>query len=482
MDQNEHKLIPIPLPTEIPEPPSLDKLPLDVVHSATVEMLIQQNEDLSARLKVNIRRNSVQEQEMLKLQKEVADLKRRNDNLRAQNEIVQEKQSLWQAQKEEKNRQYATMLEEQKLMELRYNELYTTSQYRTKELQDKVLEKSQRLSKEETSHKEAMEKVCEIHRDQKDLLQRKLRISQAIREKGKDRFREFLIATAEASRAQLELARKLQGENGLLRRGVKDSQSEFTKREQFLKDKIFELSELSKSHIRNLEKRLKDCEKEIRLRDERMANIESIHQDNMAQELELEREKQRELEIRIEELKSQIANEGHSRAQVQKLSDEIVSIRNEKIEAQREQESEKEELSIENIRLKDLNQRLRNDNSSLSVQLHEHKKILESCEKKLIDISRDNEQLEKELGNLKTLWVDIQDKYEKELVKVQSLTKLNRQLSENIFDKKAAKNIEAAAAIEKTPASTETKSDTSNTERIDRKISEIFASQFQPMD
>ena len=94
MDLKPTRLIPIPLPTEIPEPPSLDKLPLDVVHSATVEMLLQQNEDLSARLKVNIRRNSTQEQDILKLRREIHLLDQKIESLKAQNEIVKEKETI----------------------------------------------------------------------------------------------------------------------------------------------------------------------------------------------------------------------------------------------------------------------------------------------------------------------------------------------------------------------------------------------------
>lgn len=102
MSQKDIKLIPIPLPTEIPAPPSLENLPLDVIHSATVEMLLQQNDDLSSRLKVNIRRNSQQEQQILELKKQIHHLEQSNENLKAQNAIVKEKESIWTRQKEKR--------------------------------------------------------------------------------------------------------------------------------------------------------------------------------------------------------------------------------------------------------------------------------------------------------------------------------------------------------------------------------------------
>ncbi len=83
--------MPIPLPLEIPSPPNLSQLPAHILHSGTVETLIGQNEDLMARLKVNIRRNSILEQQIMEQDRQAAELKHTQSTLIAQYQILQEK-------------------------------------------------------------------------------------------------------------------------------------------------------------------------------------------------------------------------------------------------------------------------------------------------------------------------------------------------------------------------------------------------------
>lgn len=94
MSDTEHnEFVPVPLPFQIPEPPDLSKIPLSVIHSATVETLISQTEDLSARLKVQIRRNAVMERRALELEENTKNQEKQVFNLQQQLEIVSEKES-----------------------------------------------------------------------------------------------------------------------------------------------------------------------------------------------------------------------------------------------------------------------------------------------------------------------------------------------------------------------------------------------------
>ncbi len=90
----------IPLPNELPPPPRLASLPPQILHSGTVETLIGQNEDLMARLKVNLRRNAILEQQIIKLEKHASDLRHANDGLQDQARIVLEKAKGWQKKSE----------------------------------------------------------------------------------------------------------------------------------------------------------------------------------------------------------------------------------------------------------------------------------------------------------------------------------------------------------------------------------------------
>ncbi len=87
--------IPTPLPTEVPPPPDLSRLPSHILHSGTVETLIGHNEDLTARLMVNIRRNSVLESQVIEQERLNDELMRVNGSIMAQLEILQEKDKIW---------------------------------------------------------------------------------------------------------------------------------------------------------------------------------------------------------------------------------------------------------------------------------------------------------------------------------------------------------------------------------------------------
>ena len=90
-DSETTDFVPVPLPFQVPEPPDLSKLPLSVIHSATVETLISQTEDLSARLKVQIRRNAVLERRALELEEQAKIQDKKIHGLEQQNEVLNEK-------------------------------------------------------------------------------------------------------------------------------------------------------------------------------------------------------------------------------------------------------------------------------------------------------------------------------------------------------------------------------------------------------
>ncbi len=91
--ERSRDVIPIPLPNELPAALNLQHLPSQVLHSSTVETLIGQNEDLMARLKVNLRRNSLLEQKLLQVE---ADLEAQKNKLEAsefETQIATEKEA-----------------------------------------------------------------------------------------------------------------------------------------------------------------------------------------------------------------------------------------------------------------------------------------------------------------------------------------------------------------------------------------------------
>lgn len=85
----------VPLPNEIPPPPDLSSLPTHILHSGTMETLIGLNEDLMARLKVNIRRNGVLEQQLIEQERTNSELTRVNSRLSSQLQVLREKEQVW---------------------------------------------------------------------------------------------------------------------------------------------------------------------------------------------------------------------------------------------------------------------------------------------------------------------------------------------------------------------------------------------------
>lgn len=80
------------LPNEMPPPTDLSRLSPGALHSGTVETLIGQNEDLMARLKVNIRRCAALERQLVDQESAASDLRRINVSITAQIQVILEKE------------------------------------------------------------------------------------------------------------------------------------------------------------------------------------------------------------------------------------------------------------------------------------------------------------------------------------------------------------------------------------------------------
>lgn len=81
----------IPLPTDVPPPPRMSDVPARIMHSATVETLIDHADDLSSRLKVHIRRNGQLEGQIIELQDQLNESDMMRRTVMSQIEILREK-------------------------------------------------------------------------------------------------------------------------------------------------------------------------------------------------------------------------------------------------------------------------------------------------------------------------------------------------------------------------------------------------------
>lgn len=81
----------VALPDQLPPPPQLADVPARILHTATVETLIDHAEDLSSRLRVHLRRNSLLEGQIVELEQQLEQMENERQTLKAQIEILREK-------------------------------------------------------------------------------------------------------------------------------------------------------------------------------------------------------------------------------------------------------------------------------------------------------------------------------------------------------------------------------------------------------
>ncbi len=425
MEDTKSQMIPIPLPTEVPPPPSLDNIPLDILHSATVEMLIQQNEDLSSRLKVNIRRNSQLEQRILTQERNIAELNRKRENVLAQIEIIKEKEKIWSTQKKEQHQQTESLNKELDLIELRYNELYATSKHKDKARQQELIEKQKTIVE----------------------LQGKLEILHRVRVRAKEKLRQFLIDMAQGLHKSDKHVRQSESSNRLLKRSFSDLKNEIIEKENFFREQLQNLKKASQDSLRQLDQRVTDLKESNRI---------------------LEEQKQ-EQQSELDQLQTQLHEEKKNRIRLQRTNEELNEMKNERIRLKREMADLKESLDQRQTQQSEALRKLKIELSNREQADQKNKETLSESEKTILALSKDNRELSDQLASIQKLWMEAQQKLEKEELRSQTLEKINRQLSQQTKSEKVEKSI--ASAHPKRGAA----------DPVQKKIQSVFASQYRTM-
>ncbi len=386
----EKEMIPVPIPTEIPEPPSLDQIPMDILHSATVELLIQQNEDLSSRLKVNIRRNSQLELDIIKKEKLIKDLQQKKENVLAQMEIIKEKEKIWSDKQKKNEQQMKAMKSESDLMELRYSELHTTSQQKSKEQQLLLSRKHKEIQK----------------------LEDKLEVARKVRTRAKEKLRTFLLEVAGGIYSNEKTIKKSESSNRLLKKNFEFLKQEITEKENFFKEQLQNFKQASQSKLFEIDQKLTEAlEKNKRLHSDK---------DELQDELA-----QRNLEFHEEK---------KNRLKVTSLTEQLQILKNEKIQLKKQLETKDSQWSEACQMERNKNKVQQKEIEELQKQLSEQKHTLSTCESKLLSLSKDNKEISGQLASIQKLWIEAQDKLEKSELRAESLEKINRELSR--FDQK----------------------------------------------
>ena len=463
MDTESSKTVGVPIPTNIPSPPSLDSLPFDVLHSATVEMLIQQNDDLTSRLKINIRRNSQLEQKMLDLEQKIKEVSHFRENLELQMGVILEKEKKWSLEKEAKDSEILSLEEKWGLEKKTKNneilklkekiEKITSQQNKLNAhnlescsdmksriinkdrgiyiLRDKIarLHRIRRLTKgrledlkkdiktlrsryDELSEKTEKENRLlkgTIHdgNEKIHLLKKKLKQFHRLKNRAKDRLREFLLQTARNfshSQSQLDQSRSL---NRQLAGSIESLRSDILKKEVEFREQLHTFKRKSEEKYH-----------------ETSNQNENLHLQNKKL-----REIQEELQNEVSRLGSDLHEEKKNRIKVRHLSREVNDLKNEKIWIKRSLEEDLEKSEQNQQTEIEKSRQFKKELEEVQFVAEQQKENLKSCEIKLLEMSKDNQELSNQLNSVQGLWVVAQEKLEKMELKNQSLEKINRELS-----------------------------------------------------
>lgn len=373
-DSETNEFVPVPLPFQVPEPPDLSKIPLAVIHSATVETLISQTEDLSARLKVQIRRNAVMERRALELEESTRTQEKQLSTLRQQHELLSEKDSGHL----EKIRSLEEKISEQKseieLLEVRYAE---QSQVHRKDMTDNTT------------------RVAQLEQQVSDL-SRLLPLEKENFKLADDNA--FFKTKVE------ELAQHLQTKESEVRSLHQSNETEISALRQANEAEVQSLKE----HIIKMETIINEQSHDMaQLRNQLDDTTKELRKQMEAYTLELR--KQTDINTKVVEEKSELENlvilkEREKEHQISTVASDLMTMR---------QELKNTQVAFRTVQ---------SEKAQLETQL-------KSTEETINGLSRDNTDLEKQIQNLQALWYKLQSEFEKERTKTTALTKLNRELS-----------------------------------------------------
>ncbi len=464
MDTENSKTVRVPpIPTNVPSPPPLDNLPFDVLHSATVEMLIQQNGDLTSRLTVNIRRNSQLEQKILELEQKIKEVTHVRENLELQTDIMLEKEKKWTSEKEIKDDEILN-LEERLILE-------------KKAKNDKILNLKEKIEKITSQQNKLNTHNQENHSDlisritQKDkevlVLRDKISRLHRIRTLVKDRRKNLERDLKTLKHRYNELSEKTEKEKHNFETGIHNGNKEI----HFLKKKIKQFHRLknrAKDRLRvfllqtarNFSHHQNQLDQSRSLNRQLAGNIESLRSDILKKEVEFKeqlhtfkrkseeryyetsnqnenlylqnkklREIQEELQNEVNRLSTDFHEEKKNRIKIRHLSREVNDLKNEKIWIKRSLEEDLQKSEQNQQKEMEKVGQLKKELEQVQFTAEQQKEKLKSCEIKLLEMNKDNQELSSQLDSIQGLWVSTQEKLEKAELKSQSLEKINRELS-----------------------------------------------------
>ncbi|MCB0414453.1 MAG: hypothetical protein KDD50_08975, partial [Bdellovibrionales bacterium] len=139
----------IPLPNELPSPLNIQELAVAAQRSSTIEALLSQNEDLMARLAVNLRRSAQLEQKLNSYEQTHQELLKKHENLKDQIMILKQKDRLLSDRHANVDQTIHDLQDKIMILEIQYAEYYETSQQQIDNFENTIQKLQTKLSHKE---------------------------------------------------------------------------------------------------------------------------------------------------------------------------------------------------------------------------------------------------------------------------------------------------------------------------------------------
>lgn len=342
----------IPLPDALPQKLDFKNLPHQVLRSATIDSLLQQNEDLMVRLKVQIRRNADLEEQVQSFKDSSSDVFHEIDRLKDELLIYKEKDRLFAQRNETTEQQLQQLKSKIQFLETQYAELYSAA----REKQHKLSEANKLISRH-TRYRKALLKVAKNYRSQNVTL------------------------------TELYTQEKTNIKDLQVKLGDAVDRIQFLNRQH--KEDQAHLTESYESQLSGLSAQLKAAQTE-------MDQMHSIAQ------------------------------------QVEDLKDQKITWENERVRLERQISTDRESASKHVRELQEAVAGYRQDAKEKSIKIKGLETDLSTLNESLSTANSTQQALTEQVESLQCLWRDNQNQIDKKDSQIDSLQKLNQQLSQQI--------------------------------------------------
>ncbi|MCB0391093.1 MAG: hypothetical protein KDD58_07375 [Bdellovibrionales bacterium] len=442
----------------MPTPNDFSQWPLEVARSKAVEALIQQNDDLMARLSVQLRRISALEDELTMSRQNGERITQQYENLKDQLLILKQKAQALANRKDNSeiivkaaNDKVRHLEEELRISEIRYTELYQSYESKQEQLLKRIDQHARRVRRY-VIYRERILKASNNLRAQhlkqiEDLKQRSLtaehNLSQELRDlKEKlttEHQNEFEKFKSENEKIQQKLVKdKLESENNFLDKinQLEDSNNSLTKQLQHAENTLKELRVKLADSTEFIQNSTKSHKEQLdKLAADHQIHIHRINNENEKDVKELrsqQQEKQEKLVAEIEKLQRENQKLFDKCIELEKVYEENVQLQNKIVFVERHRDEQKNKFHDEIELLQRNLSHYRADSKSKSSELETVKSHLSDTETINQQLKEDKLKLEDQVEGIQSLWRETQKEVETLKEKNASLQKLNQQLSATI--------------------------------------------------